>query len=77
MVKIPAGEFWMGSSPSEIDWVVRKWPDLKREWFTDEQPRHRVHVDSFFMDTHEVTNDQFERFKPGFRESRSAEYNVR
>lgn len=30
--------------------------------FTDAQPVHRVHVSSFYMDTHEVTNNQFARF---------------
>lgn len=30
--------------------------------FVDAQPIHRVHVSSFYMDTHEVTNDQFARF---------------
>ncbi|UAY57437.1 formylglycine-generating enzyme family protein [Arachidicoccus terrestris] len=30
--------------------------------FADAQPIHRVHVSSFYMDTHEVTNDQFARF---------------
>lgn len=30
--------------------------------FADAQPVHRVHVSSFYMDAHEVTNDQFARF---------------
>ena len=40
----------------------------------DERPVHRLCLDSFKMDACEVTNAQFERFKPGFGESRS-EYN--
>ena len=44
---IPGGEFWMGS-----DFPM----------FRDAQPVHLVHVDGFFMDKTEVTNEQFERF---------------
>ena len=48
MVLIPAGEFEMGSQDAEAD--------------IDEQPIHRVHVDAFYMDTHEVTNLDYKRF---------------
>jgi formylglycine-generating enzyme required for sulfatase activity len=44
---ISGGEFWMGS----------EFP-----MFRDAQPVHLVHVDGFYMDKTEVTNDQFERF---------------
>ncbi|MFO0910138.1 MAG: formylglycine-generating enzyme family protein [Isosphaeraceae bacterium] len=48
MVWIPAGEFTMGSTDPLA------WPD--------EGPPHRVSVDGFWMDAHEVTNDEFRRF---------------
>ncbi len=48
MVLIPAGEFQMGSNDAESG--------------TDEQPVHTVYVDAFYMDTHEVTNADFQRF---------------
>ena len=48
MVLIPAGSFQMGSDDAEAS--------------DDEQPVHTVHVDGFFMDTHEVTNAQFKAF---------------
>lgn len=47
MVWIPGGEFMMGSDA----------PD-----FRDARPWHRVAVDGFWMDTTEVTNEQFEKF---------------
>ncbi len=47
MVWIPGGEFWMGSDEPE---------------FGDARPWHRVSVDGFWMDTTEVTNEQFEKF---------------
>ena len=48
MALIPAGTFQMGSD----DPVSH----------ADGQPVHTVHLDAFFMDTHEVTNAQFKRF---------------
>ncbi|MFO7675694.1 MAG: SUMF1/EgtB/PvdO family nonheme iron enzyme [bacterium] len=48
MVKVPAGEFWMGSVTGEGE--------------SDERPQHRVYLDEFWLDKHEVTNRQYERF---------------
>jgi formylglycine-generating enzyme required for sulfatase activity len=48
MVEIPAGEFAMGSDG--------------RQALEDERPMHRVWVDSFSMDLHEVTTAQYAAF---------------
>ena len=48
MVAIPAGEFQMGSNNPEAQ--------------DDEQPVHTVYVDAFFMDEHEVTNLEYQKF---------------
>ena len=48
MVLIPAGSFQMGSEDEEAD--------------DNEKPVHTVHLDAFYMDTHEVTNAQFKAF---------------
>jgi len=48
MVLIPAGEFLMGSNHPEAR--------------NNEQPVHRVYVDAFYMNTHEVTNLKYQRF---------------
>jgi formylglycine-generating enzyme required for sulfatase activity len=68
MVLIPEGEFWMGSDSSEVLRVLREC----RRADTDEErcqgrahretPRHRVHLDAFYIDRHEVTTAQFEAF---------------
>jgi formylglycine-generating enzyme len=47
MAFIPAGEFLMGDSFDEGD--------------SDEHPVHAVYVNAFFMDRHEVTNQQYAR----------------
>jgi len=46
MVLVPAGEFIMGSDKGD----------------DDEQPIHRVFLDSFYMDKFEVTNGRFAKF---------------
>lgn len=56
MVWIPGGEFSMGSD-SESESLCGM-PGTTR----DAQPIHRVSVDGFWMDSTEVTNEQFARF---------------
>jgi sulfatase modifying factor 1 len=46
MVLVPAGEFMMGTEQGDAD----------------EQPVHRVFLDSFYLDTFEVTNGRFAKF---------------
>jgi formylglycine-generating enzyme required for sulfatase activity len=48
MIWIPGGEFVMGTD-SETAWP-------------DERPAHRVQVDGFWIDEHEVTNTEFQAF---------------
>jgi len=47
MTLIPAGTFWMG---------------CEEKSFIDVRPVHKVHIDSFFLDTKLVTNEQFAQF---------------
>ena len=49
MVRIPSGFFLMGSEHDSMA--------LPRE-----KPAHKVEVNSFYMDVHEVTNSQFKKF---------------
>jgi len=48
MVSIPGGEFMMGADNDQAD--------------PDEYPKHKVILDPFWIDQHEVTNDQFAKF---------------
>jgi len=50
MVLVPAGYFWMGSDDPRAE--------------SDERPRRRVFLPAFYIDRYEVTNRQFQRFKP-------------
>src|SRR5689334_25182770 len=48
MVRIPAGEFTMGTDETDS--------------MPNERPAHRVKVPGFWMDEHDVTNAEFRRF---------------
>lgn len=65
---VPEGEFLLGSSESEADILVcgnsssfadRKFCELMRK---GEIPQKRVYLSAFYMDQHEVTDTDFERF---------------
>lgn len=61
MVLIPAGEYQRGSTSRD--------PESRN----DEWPVRAVHIDAFYMDTHEVTNSDFQRFvlaNPQWQKSR-------
>jgi formylglycine-generating enzyme required for sulfatase activity len=47
MTWIPGGQFWMGTTEDHM---------------TDARPWHRVYVDGYWIDTTEITNEQFSRF---------------
>jgi formylglycine-generating enzyme required for sulfatase activity len=56
MVWVPGGEFSMGAEDP------RGLPQGGPDAMSDARPIHRVYVDGFWMDTTEVTNEQFARF---------------
>ncbi len=62
MVLIPAGEFLMGSSPEEIDGLKKLFG--KRELYKDypfdkEMPKRKVYLKAYYIDRHEVTNEEY------------------
>ncbi|GKS57480.1 hypothetical protein YTPLAS18_10070 [Nitrospira sp.] len=48
MVLVPAGEFWMGSLEVQGD--------------KNEHPRHRVHLDAFYIDKYEISVFRYHKF---------------
>ena len=48
LVRVPAGEFWMGSDPTQDE-------DAQ----SDELPKHRVYVSEFYIGKYLVTNAQY------------------
>ncbi|MFH1115273.1 MAG: SUMF1/EgtB/PvdO family nonheme iron enzyme [Pseudomonadota bacterium] len=67
MVRIPAGDYMMGSLRQEMDWVRLTfksiWRDGHKQWFQDELPLHPVRITkAFYMGATEVTVGQFREF---------------
>jgi sulfatase modifying factor 1 len=61
-VRVPAGQFMMGSrlSAAEVD---ARWPAGDLEWYEQEHPRHAVTVSHpFFIGACEVTRGEFAQF---------------
>ncbi len=58
MVWIPGGEFSMGAAEP----VGHDMNEVGMQATRDSRPIHRVYVDGFWMDTTEVTNDEFAAF---------------
>ena len=67
MVRIPAGEFVMGDSLEEQQRVLDfAWQDplqnRMRFLVQHSGPQHRVYLDAFYLDQHEVTNRAYQGF---------------
>ena len=81
MVLIPAGEFLMGTQESAIDQLMIEFarlnlrPKIQRHWFVDETPQHRVYLDAYYIDKHEVTNAQYKKFIAATEHSEPSEWN--
>lgn len=51
-----------GPAPEGMVWVPGGWFRMGSDFFADAGPIHRVRIDGFWMDRHEVTNEQFAAF---------------
>jgi len=62
LVFVPAGEFLMGLSSSDLQDLTRTTPGLKRENLAAAMPQHRVYLRGYWIGKHEVTVAQYRRF---------------
>lgn len=68
MVNIPAGNFLMGSSESELNAVVENCVGDGQDrgncemWYQDESPQHTVYLDPYWIYKTKVTNAMFANF---------------
>jgi formylglycine-generating enzyme len=64
MVWVSAGEFTMGSNPTEISRMWKKfgWKEDWKQYTKGESPKHRVHLDGYWIYKHEVTVAQYRKF---------------
>lgn len=61
IVFVPSGEFQMGCDPAQNGGFGCYY------WY--ELPLHKVYLDDFYIDTYEVTNDQYAQFLNGREDS--------
>ncbi len=62
MALISGATFEMGTDAADIPKLQELFKIKRAEMFTDETPRHRVKIDSFYLDKYEVTNADFKKF---------------
>jgi len=69
MVLIPGGRYCIGTDSTEFSSLLemgKKVPHISmthvKWWYGDEYPRHEVELDSFYMDSREVSNRDFRKF---------------
>lgn len=62
LVWVPAGEFLMGTSATELAAWLKGHPTDKREDFLDEMPQHKVYLDAYYIYQTEVTVAQYRKF---------------
>jgi formylglycine-generating enzyme required for sulfatase activity len=58
MVFVPGGEYQRGRTHTLPDDDLKWYPEVMK----DDRPVRAIHVDPFYMDTHEVTNAEYARF---------------
>jgi len=61
MMRIPAGEFWMGTDRRALERAGIAW----ESWFEDELPYHRRYLPEYWIAKYPVTRAQFARFEEG------------
>ncbi|MCF8723192.1 formylglycine-generating enzyme required for sulfatase activity [Nitrospina gracilis] len=62
MALIPAGEFVQGGNPQiGFRLCVEHNDHCERKWFRDEAPPRRIHLNTYEIDTHEVTQAEFKK----------------
>lgn len=62
MVLIPAGKFQMGSKRSMLELKPHDLFNTDRHTLGPENPAHEVHLDAFYVDIFEVTNEKYKNY---------------
>ena len=61
MIVVPAGDFIMGSNKVDKEGLQQQY-GFEAPLYVNEHPQRKVHLDSFKIDTYEVTNGEYKEF---------------
>jgi len=61
MVRIPAGEFLMGTEEEDVDAISKKY-SIERKYIERETPQHEIFVEEFEIGKYPVTNFEYRAF---------------
>ena len=61
MTRIPAGEFIMGSNKIDTEMLQQRF-GLAEMPYLNEHPERKVYLDEYYIDTYEVTNQEYKAF---------------
>ncbi|MBI3609083.1 MAG: formylglycine-generating enzyme family protein [Nitrospirae bacterium] len=61
MVRVPAGEFIMGTDEQDLEGKAAAYGIMK-SWFNDEHPAHTVNLPAYDIDQHEITQAEYRVF---------------
>jgi formylglycine-generating enzyme required for sulfatase activity len=61
MILIPAGQFIMGDNKKEGSNQAGEFGNVK-PWYLDEHPQHTVTLPAYYLEEHEITNEQFRAY---------------
>ncbi|MBU0975462.1 formylglycine-generating enzyme family protein [Patescibacteria group bacterium] len=59
LIKIPAGEFFMGSTPKEVSKQIKNNPTVDRRLFERQLEQHKVDLPEYYISKFPITNLQF------------------
>ncbi len=62
LIKIPAGEFFMGSTSEEIRKLLKRFPEIEKQLLERETPQHKVCLPEYFIGKYPVTNKEYAEF---------------
>ncbi|KPJ94633.1 MAG: hypothetical protein AMJ55_06055 [Gammaproteobacteria bacterium SG8_15] len=65
LVLIPTGEFIMGDDKVEKSNMAGEFGNVK-PWYLDEHPKHKVKLPAYYIEEHEVTNEQYLAYVTAF-----------
>lgn len=61
MVRVPGGEFLMGTDEIDAEEKAMEY-GISKPWFEDEHPAHQVKLPTYYIDRYEVSNARYREF---------------